>query len=332
MEQLKDSYGRIHDYLRISVTDRCNLRCIYCMGPEGVPHVPHKDILSYEEILQVVKYGAEMGISKIRITGGEPLVRKDLTYLIKEIAQTPGINDLSLTTNGILLPRLAEELKTAGLHRVNISLDTLEPEAYRKITRDGELKDVLEGIEAARAHGLKPVKINTVLMKNFNDREVLNFLEFSRRHHVQVRFIEYMPIGEHDNEYENNYLSLEFVKKTAHEAGFKLIPIDNPKGAGPAKYFSFANNEGTVGLITSISGHFCDKCNRLRLTSDGRLKTCLYWQEEEQVRPVLDNPAALKSLLREIIRRKPKEHLMGEKSQPGAVEHCSMRNMSRTGG
>lgn len=332
MKLLKDNYGRKHDYLRISVTDRCNLRCIYCMGPGGVDQLPHRDILTYEEILKVVKCGAKMGITKIRITGGEPLVRKNLAHLIKEIANVPGIDDLAITTNGILLPKYAAELQKAGLKRVNISLDTLKPEQYKKITRGGELKQVLEGIDTAIQLGLKPVKINTVLIKGFNDGEINDFLNLARAKNIHVRFIEYMPIGEHDTDYDGHYLPLSYVTESAKHEGHTLKPVRHPLGAGPAEYFSFPDSRGSIGLIHSISKHFCSSCNRLRLTADGRLKSCLYWQEEEYVRPLLDNPAKLASLLQEVINRKPKEHLMGQKKSMGTVNPATMRTMSRTGG
>ncbi len=331
-KQLIDNYGRKHDYMRISITDRCNLRCIYCMGPGGVDHVPHKDILTYEEILEVVKCGADLGISKIRITGGEPLVRKNLSYLIREIKKIPGIEDLAITTNGILLSKYARELKKAGLKRVNVSLDTLKPELYNGMTRGGELEKVLKGIDVAMGYGLKPVKINTVLMKGFNDDEIIDFLNLAHNKKIHVRFIEYMPIGKHDVDYNDRYLPLNFVKESAESAGYSLTPIKHPLGAGPAEYFSFSDSKGSIGLIHSISKHFCSSCNRLRLTADGRLKSCLYWQEEEYVRPVLGTPGKLTSLLQDVILRKPKEHLMGHGKEFGTVNQATMRTMSRTGG
>lgn len=332
MKQLIDNYGRKHDYLRISVTDRCNLRCIYCMGPEGVESMPHKNILSYEEILQVVQCGAEMGISKIRLTGGEPLVRKNITYLVREIASIPGINDLSMTTNGILFSRHARELHDAGLHRINISLDTLDSDSYYHITRGGDLQQVMDGIDAALELGMEPLKLNVVLMKGLNHHEVPNFLDLAYRRNVNIRFIEYMPIGEHDKEYDSRYLPLDYIKKTALKEGYKLADKGNPRGAGPAQYFSLYGGKGSIGLIHSISKHFCSSCNRLRLTADGRLKSCLYWQEEANVRPALETPEKLRALMQDVITRKPKEHMMGTENDDGCVDRAAMRNMSRTGG
>ncbi len=329
---LTDGQGRKHDYLRISVTDRCNLRCVYCMGPEGVERMPHEDILSYEEIVRVVEAGAELGISKIRITGGEPLVRRDVVGLIRKIAAVPGINDLAMTTNGILLPCFAARLKKAGLKRVNISLDSLKPDLYQSITRCGELKQALEGIDAAINYDLQPVKLNVVLMKGINDLEVIDFLQLVREKPLHVRFIEYMPIGDHDRDYRDHYLPLDHVEETAKKAGLTLNPAPLPGGAGPAESYTIPGGKGTVGLIHPISRHFCSSCNRLRLTAEGCLKACLYWQEEKAVRPVIDDKGALKSLIKEVLGSKPFEHRMAADSRCGTVNPGQMRGMSKTGG
>jgi GTP 3',8-cyclase len=329
---LFDTYGRKHDYLRISVTDRCNLRCTYCMGADGVKQIPHRDILTYEEILQVVEAGAGLGINKIRLTGGEPLVRKGLAGLVQKISQVPGIEDLSLTTNGVLLPLYAAQLKQAGLKRVNLSLDSLDPAVYRRITRIGELNHVLEGIEAALREGLTPVKINTVLMKGLNHTEVAAFLELTVKKPVHVRFIEYMPIGDHDREYRKHYLPLSYVRETAEKAGLPLIPALSPEGAGPAEAYTIPGSLGSVGLIHPISDHFCSSCNRLRLTAEGHLKACLYWQDEHSVRPALGDPAALQALFQEVLQLKPQEHRMSSKQKNGPFKPGAMRTMSKTGG
>ena len=329
---LIDGHGRKHDYLRISITDRCNLRCVYCMSEEGVEQTCHSSILSYEEILNVVSAGAELGISKIRITGGEPLVRKNVVELIKGLAAIPGINDLAMTTNGILLPRFAAELKEAGLDRVNISLDTLQTELFREITRCGELKYALEGIEAALENDLHPVKLNTVLMKGINDGEVLDFIRLVREKPLHVRFIEYMPIGDHDQAYKDHFLPLSFVEDTAQKAGLPLSPVPLLGGAGPAESYTIPDGLGTIGLIHPISKHFCDTCNRLRLTSEGNLKACLYWQDEKPVQPVLDDKQALQELIKEVLSNKPVEHQMAADGKCGIVKSGSMRGMSQTGG
>ncbi len=350
MSKLIDGYGRKHDYLRVSVTDRCNLRCIYCMGPQGLKNIAHRDILSYEEILEVIRLSAEMGISKIRLTGGEPLVRKNLLYLIKEIAKIPAITDLSMTTNAILLPRYAAKLKDAGLQRVNISLDTLHPETFRKITRVGELSEALAGIEAALQHGLNPVKINTVLLNGYNHLEIPDFINLARDKNIHVRFIEYMRIGEHDDHYDSRYLPLSLVKEAAARAGIKLKPVRHPLGAGPAECFFISDNAkdgtintntntnntntntkgGTIGLIHSISHHFCNNCNRLRLTADGHLKSCLYWQEELNVRSALGSRENLSALFTAALNQKHRRHLMSHTAED--TRGSKMRSMSRTGG
>lgn len=329
---LLDGQGRQHDYLRISVTDRCNLRCTYCMGEDGIDQLAHENILSYEDILKVVRAGAELGISKIRITGGEPLVRKGIVGLISQIASVKGITDLAMTTNGILLPRYAAELKNAGLNRVNISLDSLQEEKYHNITRCGELKMVMDGIEAALKQGLHPVKLNVVLMKGVNDSEVPDFLKLVHQKPLHVRFIEYMPIGDHDSSYRDHYLPLSFIEESAARAGLNLTPVPLPGGAGPAESYTIPGGQGTVGLIHPISKHFCDTCNRLRLTAEGNLKACLYWQEEKPVSPVIDDREALKELIQEVLNGKPVEHQMACDGGCGPVNPGSMRSMSKTGG
>lgn len=329
---LVDQHGRTHDYLRISVTDRCNLRCLYCMGEEGIEQVAHRDILSYEEISAVVRAGAELGISKIRLTGGEPLVRKNLKDLVGSIKAIPDIKDLALTTNGILLSGQAADLKQAGLDRVNISLDSLKPEVYRRTTRCGELIEVMNGIETALDLDLKPVKINTVLMKGINETEVLDFIRLTLEKPLHVRFIEYMPIGDHDQQYRDHYLPLSYVEEIAAQAGLPLSPAPLPGGAGPAEAFTVQGGKGTVGLIHPISRHFCDKCNRLRLTAEGNLKACLYWQFESSVKPVIDDPEALKELIVKVLSGKPVEHQMVADGSCGSVKPGAMRTMSKTGG
>ncbi len=329
---LKDSQGRMHDYLRISVTDRCNLRCVYCMGDDGIEQTSHDAILSYEEIMKVVSAGAELGISKIRITGGEPLVRKDLVELIRMITAVPGIKDLAMTTNGTLLPRYAEALKNAGLNRVNISLDTLNADKYRQITRCGKFEEAMKGIETALHYNLHPVKLNTVLMKGVNDDEVIDFLQLVREKPLHIRFIEYMQIGDHDQGYSSHYLPLSFIEKTAKKAGLPLTPVPLPGGAGPAESYSIPGGKGTIGLIHPISKHFCDTCNRLRLTAEGSLKACLYWQDEKPVQPVLDDKKALQGLIREVLGGKPVEHQMAADGSCRTINPGAMRGMSKTGG
>ncbi len=329
---LIDGQGRTHDYLRISVTDRCNLRCIYCMSSEGVEQLNHSDILSYEEIMQVVKASAALGISKIRITGGEPLVRKNISDLISLIAKLPQINDISMTTNGILLPGLIQDLQKAGLMRVNISLDTLNSDTYRNITRCGNLEEALKGIDAALDYKLNPVKLNIVLMKGVNDKEIVDFIKLTFKKPLHIRFIEYMPIGDNDPAYKLRYLPVNHIKDISEKAKLPLIPIPLPGGAGPAESYTISGSQGTIGLIHPISKHFCNRCNRLRLTSDGKLKACLYWQDESSVHPVINNIELLKQMIINVLACKPAEHNMMQDDNLSKINPMKMRSMYKTGG
>ncbi len=315
MTGLSDSFQRPINYLRISVTDRCNLRCIYCMPAEGVSLMSHNDILSYEEIYTVVKAAAELGISKIRLTGGEPLVRLGLPQLVQMIASINTIDDISLTTNGILLAHHAAELKRAGLHRVNISLDTLRPDRFKSITRCGNLEDTLEGIEVARAVGLNPVKINVVVMAGINDDELLDFAGKTISDGWHVRFIELMPLSG-DDLVTSRLVSVSDMKHRLDPLG-KMEPCRLSVGNGPAKYFRLPNTGGTIGFITPVTEHFCYHCNRLRLTADGKLRPCLLSEEEIDLREPLRRGASaaeLKDLIEEAIARKPLGHHLAEGS------------------
>ncbi len=311
MEPLVDSYGRTHTYLRLSVTDRCNLRCVYCMPEAGVSLMSHYDILSYEEIYTVVKAAAELGIDRVRLTGGEPLVRAGLTDLISLLAGIETIEDLSLTTNGILLAQHAAELKEAGLQRVNISLDTLKPERFRQITRCGSLKDTLEGIEAARTAGLKPVKINMVVMAGLNDDELTDFAAKTVKNGWNVRFIELMPSSGNEP-VSDKLVSVSEMRQRLEPMG-ELTPCLPSVGNGPAKYFRLPQAKGAIGFITPISEHFCFHCNRLRLTADGKLRPCLLSQDEIDLRAALRSGAAtdeIKKLIEMAVAAKPVGHSM----------------------
>lgn len=318
---MKDSYGRVIDYLRISLTDRCNFRCIYCMPEEGVKQMQHEDILRIEEIAQVVRVAAGMGVRSIRLTGGEPLVRLGVVDLVRDIANTPGIENISLTTNGVLLPRMAHDLKTAGLSRVNISLDTLDAEQFRQITRCGELQQTLDGIEAALAAGLDPVKINAVAVRSLN-QDYLAFARLSLDRPLHVRFIEYMPVGESSGTDGCGWglpdvISCEELFDTINEraraAGMpELVPAGaaSPLGWGPARYYEFPGAKGTVGFISPVSHHFCGECNRLRLTADGKLRPCLFSDKEYDLRHALreGDEAAQRAVFLEALGAKPDEH------------------------
>jgi len=274
------SHRRV-DYLRLSVTDRCNLRCVYCMPEQGVPYKPHEQILSYEDMVFFVDAVRGLGIGKVRLTGGEPLVRKNLPYLVRRVAALPGIEDVSLTTNGILLPRFAAELADAGLSRVNVSLDSLDSERYRRLTRGGRLDEALAGIEAAFAHGLTPVKLNAVMLPELI-QELDAFVELTREHPLHVRFIEWMQVGGCGPREEGERLSRVELLAALSERG-ALVPVASPGGFGPARYFRLEGHAGTLGVISSVSDHFCGDCNRLRLTADARLKSCLFSEEETDV-------------------------------------------------
>lgn len=331
--QLIDRFGRKHDYLRVSVTDRCNLRCVYCMGPEGVPLLKHDSILSYEEIVQVVKAAAELGIKKVRITGGEPLVRKNIADLVEKIAAIPEIVDLSMTTNGQNLTENLQDLKKAGLKRINISLDSLDPAIYKKITRGGDLDKVLTGLRAALDQGLTPVKLNIVLMKGINDGEIKDFLDLAKEYPVDLRFIEYMPIDSSTSDWREKYLSLDYVLEKIKGMGLKIKPAEgSAQGCGPAEMYQVEGIRGLLGLIHPISKHFCARCNRLRLTPDGFLKPCLYWQEETAVGPVINDHLALKELIRSVLDYKREKHAMTRDDQAVQDKAVKQRGMSKTGG
>ncbi len=312
MKPLLDFHNRRINYLRISITDRCNLRCHYCMPKEGVSQFGHSEILRYEEILRLAALAVQKGITKIRITGGEPLVRKDAVQLIQQLSQLKGVQDLSLTTNAILLEEFAPALFQAGLKRVNISMDSLSPEKYREITRGGDLSRVWAGVEAARRAGLSPIKINVVAITGLNDGEILKFAQLTMQDPFQVRFIEFMPIGVSSEWSPERYLSSREIKRRI-ESLYPLTPVDggvNDHG-GPARLFKFPGARGEIGFISPISDHFCNSCNRLRLTPDGKLKTCLFSEEEMDLKQLLRSGCSdeeLERKLDEAISTKPLRH------------------------
>lgn len=316
--------GRIIDYLRISVTDRCNLRCVYCMPAEGVEFVSHEDILTYEEIALFVRVAAGLGFSKVRLTGGEPLVRRDLAKLVGQVASTPGIVDISLTTNGILLPLAAGELKRAGLSRVNISIDTLDPERYMRLTRGGSLERALAGVEAAFQAGLTPVKLNAVLMHEVLD-ELPAFVELTRERPLHVRFIEWMPVGGCGPASPIDGPSRDDVVARLRALG-SLGPAPSPGGWGPARYFAFPGYAGTIGFISAMSDHFCAGCNRLRLTADGKLKNCLFSNDEVDVRSPLRTGDADETA------RRIAESLSRKTFDRRRLPEANVRGMSQIGG
>ena len=318
MTGLIDSFHRQIDYIRVSVTDRCNLRCIYCTA-KLVPHLTHDDILRYEEIHQVVQAAAGLGVKKIRLTGGEPLVRPELNKLVELLSQVEGIDEISLTTNAILLGKYAAQLKAAGLKRVNISLDTFKADKFRYITSQDKLKDVLSGIEAARNAGLNPVKINMVVIKGVNDDELLDFARASVSDGWHVRFIEEMPLVTSRIE-ENKLVAVQEMMATIQESLGQLEPCWPTSGNGPAKYYQLSGASGTIGFIGPVTDCFCSQCNRFRLTADGQLRPCLLEDSEVDLKGPLRRGAStqeLEGLMRQAAALKRERHRLSEDFVPG---------------
>ena len=327
-----DRVNRNIDYLRISITDRCNLRCVYCMPSAGVPRLPHEAVLRYEEILRIVKVAAERGIKKVRLTGGEPLVRKGVASLVREISAIPGIDDLSLTTNGLLLGRMARDLADAGLKRINVSLDSLDPDRFRELTRGGELKDVLEGIHQAEEAGFDPIKINVVAIKGFNGEEVQEFARLTLLKPYQVRFIEFMPIGHRAIWEESKVMTEGEIIEKISTLG-ELIPVERGgqgAQAGPARLYRLPGAKGILGFISPLSNHFCGSCNRLRLTADGKIRPCLFSETEIDLKTPLRtgcDDAELSRLISIALSVKPEGHSIAD-----GVKGKYRRTMSRIGG
>jgi cyclic pyranopterin phosphate synthase len=321
--------GQIVDYLRLSVTDRCNYRCVYCMPPEGVPFKSHEEMLSYEDMVFFVRAAVQMGISKVRVTGGEPLVRRGLPDLIGMLHDLPEIRDISLTTNGVLLPRFVGDLKQQGLDRVNMSLDSLDARRYRVLTRGGSLEAALSGVEAALQFDLSPVKLNVVLMPELL-AELPGFVALTRDRALHVRFIEWMPVGGCGPRSAGETLSKDQVMAALGELGADgpgpLEPVPSPGGWGPAHYYRFPGHQGTLGFIGSVSDHFCGECNRLRLTADGRLKNCLFSCEE------IDVGSALQSRDREAVLAAIEESLECKSFDKNVLPGHTARGMSQVGG
>lgn len=317
-----DQHGRTIDYLRISVTDRCNLRCVYCMPPQGVPSKPHDAMLTLEEIAHFVAIAAQEGFSRIRLTGGEPLVRLGIADLVRQIAQTPHIQRVAMTTNGILLPKYIDQLRQAGLNRVNISLDTLDAQQYTNITRRGDINQVFAGINAALEAGFNPVKVNAVVIRSLN-QDLLAFARLSMDRPLHVRFIEYMPVGNpagqnglgwSKNDTIPNQELIQMINDKGVAAGLgPLLGLgadSRPEGWGPARYYHFEGAQGTVGFISALSRHFCGECNRLRLTAEGKLRPCLFSDLEFDVKAALrdGDDAEVRRILRAALDSKPDEH------------------------
>lgn len=306
---LCDAFSRRINYLRISVTDRCNFRCTYCMPKEGIRKFARKDILSFEEIERIVSVGAKLGIERVRITGGEPLVRKGVVDFIRTLYAINDIKEVTLTTNGVLLAKYADALKRAGLKRINVSLDTLNPKKFLSLTRGGVLQNVLDGIYAAANAGLAPIKLNVVLMRGINDDEIEQLADFTALGY-HVRFIELMPL-QHNTLWKEQFLPAEIVKKQLQQIQ-PLIPLTTRTGPGPAIDFQWGSNPGRIGFITALSCSFCGDCNRLRLSADGKLYSCLFSGEYMDMKTVMreneNNDVVIENGFYLACEKKPKEH------------------------
>jgi cyclic pyranopterin phosphate synthase len=297
--KLLDSFGRVHNNLRVSVTDRCNLRCTYCM-PEDVTFLDRGELLSFEEIAHFVAVASTLGIDKVRLTGGEPLMRRDLPVLVRMLCKIEGIRDVGLTTNGILLAEQAQPLWDAGLRRINVSLDTLDPDRFRQVTRRGGLEKVIAGILAAKKAGFAPVKINAVSMRGLTEHEVVPLAHFAREHSLEMRFIEYMPIGADHWEREKVYFAHEILDQL--ETVAPLVPATDYDPRAPAMEFEYTDGGGRVGIIASVSKPFCTRCNRLRLTAEGKIRNCLFALDEVDIKQLLRGGAPDAEIAAAIVR------------------------------
>jgi len=314
--EIRDSSGRKIDYLRVSVTDRCNLRCRYCMPAEGIERKTHDEILRYEEIARIVQAAVPCGITRLRLTGGEPLVRPDFLTLVDMLCGLDGLQDVAVTTNGQLLSRYARELHAAGLRRINVSLDTLQPERYREITRGGELAPVMESLTACREVGLAPIKINAVVIRGMNEDEVADFARLTLTEPYDVRFIEFMPMGDIDLWAREAVVSEAEVRAAVETVG-PLVPVDTPATSRGGEAFRLPQALGTIAFISSFSRPFCASCNRLRLTSDGKLRPCLLSDDAVDLRAILRGGGTeqdIREAFAEAARAKPKGHRLNEET------------------
>lgn len=326
---MKDNRNRNIDYIRISVTDRCNMRCIYCMPEEGIKHIDHKNILSFDEIIRICKSLVRLGITKVKITGGEPLVRKDIDLLISQIKKIDGIKSVTLTTNGLNLKEYLPKLIDAGLDSVNISLDTLDEEKYKKVTRNDGFKNIMESLEEALKYKELSVKINCVPMNDTDKKEIINIARLAKNSRISVRFIEMMPIGLGKN---FSYYSEDNIISILKEEFGHLELINAVIGNGPAHYYSVSDFVGKIGFISAISHQFCDQCNRVRLTSDGFLKTCLQYENGIDLKSILRGNQAdfdLDEAISQTIYNKPFSHDFHTESQDKKYEK---NHMSKIGG
>jgi cyclic pyranopterin phosphate synthase len=329
---LKDSFGRVINNLRISVTDRCNFRCTYCMPEEGLQWMKKSELLTFEEIARLTGVVSRLGITKIRLTGGEPLMRKDLSRLVRMIHAEKGITDLALTTNAYFLEEQAEELVGAGLSRINISLDSLDPKTFSSLNRRDEYERVWRGIRKAESLGISPIKLNAVLIRGVNDADIEEFAKLARTGKYVIRFIEFMPIGAGDGWSKEKVVSTREIigRINRIEEGVTLLPVEY-HGAQPADRYRFSDGKGEIGFISSVSEPFCSHCNRIRLTSDGKLRTCLFSLHETDLKSLLRVEKATDEEIEEHILKavweKEEGHLI---NQPGFER--PVRTMSQIGG
>ncbi|HET7276165.1 MAG TPA: GTP 3',8-cyclase MoaA [Longimicrobiaceae bacterium] len=313
-----DGFGRRIEYLRISVTDKCNLRCVYCMPEEGLPWLKRDQLLSFEEIVEIVRSMAEIGLSRLRITGGEPLVRRDLPSLVRMLRAVPGIEDIALSTNAVLLADTAEALRDAGLDRLNVSLDSLRPERVDAISRrPGSAAQIFRGLDAAERAGFAPIKINCVVMRGRNDDEVADFARISQERPWHIRFIEVMPTGENLGISSDEYVSSDEILEKIADLG-TLSAVDGPPGNGPATYYALPGAPGTIGVITPMSHNYCERCNRMRLTADGQLRPCLFGEIQTNLRDPLRRGEPIEPLIRHTLRIKPERHSLVQGSDVGS--------------
>ncbi|MCP3671492.1 MAG: GTP 3',8-cyclase MoaA [Gammaproteobacteria bacterium] len=326
MSQLIDSFGRKIEYLRLSVTDRCDLRCFYCIPKGFKGFTEPEDRISLDDYVRLVRLFSELGVSKVRMTGGEPLIRPDLPDMVRKIGALPKIDDLSLSTNATRLAQHAKVLRESGVSRVNVSLDTLNPDVFREITQ-GDLEPVLQGLQVAKTAGFRPIKINMVVMRDLNLHEVGDMVDYCLENRFTLRFIETMPVGEAGQKAKDRYVSLDEIKKSL-EQRFEMEPA-KMKGAGPAKYLKIIGQRLKIGFITPMSQHFCETCNRVRLSSEGTLYLCLGQSDKLELRPLIQQGLSddeIKSAILEAIQNKPEKHEFN--SNPSQV----VRVMSMTGG
>ncbi|MBW1822632.1 MAG: GTP 3',8-cyclase MoaA [Deltaproteobacteria bacterium] len=327
-QKLIDKYNRHLNYLRISITDRCNLQCMYCMPPGYISRLPHNEILRYEEIIRIIRVGISLGISKVRITGGEPLVRKGVYDFLEQLADMDGLRDIALTTNGVSLKDNIEKIKTVGIKRINISLDTLSRNKYKEITGHDRFDQVWEGIELAHKNGFDPIKLNMVALSGVNDDELVDFARLSFSYPFHIRFIEYMPIGKSRMKYGPLLLVPE-IKKRISKIG-KLIHVKNGINDGPAERYKFEGARGEIGFIGALSHHFCNRCNRLRLTASGQLRPCLLSDHNEDLKSLLRKGCSdeeLAEIFLAAVHHKPSDHNLSI-SNPAKI----LSQMSSIGG